>query len=362
MPGKGVQVMTKTEKDRELVRRCITEKWALLVKDPDMREPLCPLCYEYSPTCSGCPIREKTHSMDCRKTPYTDWIQGHRDSHHARAELAFLWELHDELSARITEENTAPRAKKKAPPMRPCVVCGRTIRLRWGGSPVCHRCARECYDADGYYLVPVVRGGPWHCAEPNAWEVWVDGDCAGWSRDGYVIKVSSVYGPGGNTTAPICLTRPGVVLKAPRDYIGECPEGCRWAEGSKPKPKPKPEYDESCYTCKYHALPLNDYPCNICEDESHWKAIAPTADIDGRSVTITARADEDGKLSDYISAMPVARAIHDEHGVAVAPNQVSLAEPIRELGVYDVVVKLHGRPDATVKVWVVKEEGADPRA
>jgi len=76
-----------------------------------------------------------------------------------------------------------------------------------------------------------------------------------------------------------------------------------------------------------------------------------------KSYTITAKAGPDGKLFGSVSAADIASAIVSE-GIEVDRHQVVLDQPIREVGVYDVTLKLGTDVKATVKVWVVTAEGA----
>jgi large subunit ribosomal protein L9 len=77
--------------------------------------------------------------------------------------------------------------------------------------------------------------------------------------------------------------------------------------------------------------------------------------LDGRSVTIKARANEEQKLFGSVGPEEVAEAIRAEHGAKIAPEHVALDDHIRELGVFDVAVRLDADVESTVKVWVVQE-------
>jgi len=77
--------------------------------------------------------------------------------------------------------------------------------------------------------------------------------------------------------------------------------------------------------------------------------------LDGRSVTIKARANEEQKLFGSVGPDEVAEAIRSEHGAQVDPEHVALDDHIRELGVFDVAIRLDASIESTVKVWVVQE-------
>ncbi|HUJ10531.1 MAG TPA: 50S ribosomal protein L9 [Verrucomicrobiae bacterium] len=74
------------------------------------------------------------------------------------------------------------------------------------------------------------------------------------------------------------------------------------------------------------------------------------------SYTITAAAGEDGKLYGSVTSADISEALKKE-GIAVDRRKIVLEHPIRELGVYDVDVKLHAEVATKVKIWVVGPDG-----
>ncbi|MFO1050707.1 MAG: 50S ribosomal protein L9 [Planctomycetota bacterium] len=75
------------------------------------------------------------------------------------------------------------------------------------------------------------------------------------------------------------------------------------------------------------------------------------------SVTIEGRANEEGHLFGSVTAASVADALR-ERGLPVDVKAIRLDHPLKEIGVYDVVVHLHADVSATVKVWVVQAKPA----
>ena len=71
------------------------------------------------------------------------------------------------------------------------------------------------------------------------------------------------------------------------------------------------------------------------------------------SCTITVQAGEDDKLFGSVTARDIAQALQNEN-VELDHKQIILTEPIKQLGVYNVPVKLHPEVEVTAKVWVVK--------
>jgi large subunit ribosomal protein L9 len=77
--------------------------------------------------------------------------------------------------------------------------------------------------------------------------------------------------------------------------------------------------------------------------------------LSGRSVTINARANEEQKLFGSVGGEEVAEALKAEHGANVQPGHVVLETPIRELGVFDVKLRLADDIESEIKVWVVQQ-------
>ncbi len=73
----------------------------------------------------------------------------------------------------------------------------------------------------------------------------------------------------------------------------------------------------------------------------------------GLTVEVEARAGEAGKLFGSVTNAEVAEAIGAQLAIEVDKRTVELAEPIKELGEYEVVVRLHSGVTPAVKVVVV---------
>ena len=75
--------------------------------------------------------------------------------------------------------------------------------------------------------------------------------------------------------------------------------------------------------------------------------------VEANSVSIPVQAGEDGKLYGSVTTTQIVDAFA-EMDVTLERKQVILAEPIRELGVYNIEIKLHDEVSVFAKVWVVK--------
>lgn len=87
--------------------------------------------------------------------------------------------------------------------------------------------------------------------------------------------------------------------------------------------------------------------------------------LDGTAFEIRARAGATGKLFGSVGTADIAPRVAEAIGAAFERQNVALAEPIKDLGDYPVVVKLTKNVTATVHISVVGEDGttaADIRA
>jgi large subunit ribosomal protein L9 len=72
------------------------------------------------------------------------------------------------------------------------------------------------------------------------------------------------------------------------------------------------------------------------------------------SITIRAKTMDGQKLYGSVNVVDVVDKLI-EQGVTVDRSQVDLPEPLKEIGTFDVRIKLHADVVVTLKVWVVEE-------
>jgi large subunit ribosomal protein L9 len=78
-------------------------------------------------------------------------------------------------------------------------------------------------------------------------------------------------------------------------------------------------------------------------------------ELEGRSLTFTVRAGEDGRLFGSVTNSDIAEALAAE-GIQIDRHDIVLEETIKELGVYRVPIRLHADVLPEVRVWVVAQE------
>jgi len=76
--------------------------------------------------------------------------------------------------------------------------------------------------------------------------------------------------------------------------------------------------------------------------------------IEELSCTIFKSAGEGGKLFGAVTSHDI-EGVLAEHGVVVDRKKIHLEDPIKNLGLYTVPVKVHGNITAHLKLWVVQE-------
>lgn len=71
------------------------------------------------------------------------------------------------------------------------------------------------------------------------------------------------------------------------------------------------------------------------------------------SITIPVKVGEEDKLFGSVTAKDIAEALSRE-GIKIDKKKIQLESPLKELGVFDVPIKLHQETVASLKLWIVK--------
>ncbi len=83
------------------------------------------------------------------------------------------------------------------------------------------------------------------------------------------------------------------------------------------------------------------------------EAAQAIADQLAPTIRVEARAGEGGRLFGSITSTDIAAAVKAQLGVDVDRRDIALDEPLKELGAFELVVKLHRDVSATLRVEVV---------
>lgn len=93
------------------------------------------------------------------------------------------------------------------------------------------------------------------------------------------------------------------------------------------------------------------------EQENKDKQVVLARELEKASCTIIANSSEEGHLYGSVTAKDVSQQLAAD-GFQVEQKCILLEQPIKELGIYMVKVRLHPDVECQMKVWVVK--GDDP--
>jgi len=84
------------------------------------------------------------------------------------------------------------------------------------------------------------------------------------------------------------------------------------------------------------------------------KALVLAAKMEKASCTIPMKVGEGEKLFGAVTSTDIAKVLVSQ-GFEIDKHAVQLEAPIKELGVFEVKVKVHSDVEALIKVWVVQE-------
>ena len=73
--------------------------------------------------------------------------------------------------------------------------------------------------------------------------------------------------------------------------------------------------------------------------------------INGKELHISVQIGEEGKLFGSVTSIDIARKLKEE-GFEIDKRKINLENPIKELGEYEIIIKLDEGVSATVKVFV----------
>lgn len=126
----------------------------------------------------------------------------------------------------------------------------------------------------------------------------------------------------------------------------------------------KPGYARNCLLPQGKAVPLSAGNLRRvevlkqraeAERKQREQELAGLAEsLNAVSITLAAKANEEGHLFGSVSAAQIAEALEAE-GYKVDEKMIQLAEPIKELGVIEVPIQVTPEVQSACKVWIVAE-------
>ncbi len=85
------------------------------------------------------------------------------------------------------------------------------------------------------------------------------------------------------------------------------------------------------------------------------KALQVAEKIDGVEIVLKKKVGITGKLYGSVTAADIAEAVKEQHGVEIDRKKIMLRNPIRDIGIYTIKIRLHPQVSATIKVNVQPE-------
>jgi len=84
--------------------------------------------------------------------------------------------------------------------------------------------------------------------------------------------------------------------------------------------------------------------------------------VEGQELTVTAKAGAKGRLYGSITSADIAAGLEKAAGITIDKKKIEIAEPIRQLGIHEVVVRLGAEATPKIKVTVITEETEETAA
>jgi large subunit ribosomal protein L9 len=92
------------------------------------------------------------------------------------------------------------------------------------------------------------------------------------------------------------------------------------------------------------------------EEKRKQKYVEQAAELRGKSITIMARVHDEHELYGSVDQAQIAQTVSRDLGYDLEPRDVLLENPIRELGTYDVEIRIYQDVTAALKLYVVAAE------
>ena len=102
-------------------------------------------------------------------------------------------------------------------------------------------------------------------------------------------------------------------------------------------------------------IKLQNQHADKVAQENYEKALELARKLEEVKVVVNLKKGENGKLFGSVSSKEISAALKEQTGIEIDKKKMHLAEAMKNLGTYDVAVKLH--PKVTAKLSVKVSEG-----
>lgn len=91
------------------------------------------------------------------------------------------------------------------------------------------------------------------------------------------------------------------------------------------------------------------------ENKEKEKAVNKAKELEAKSVVVKTKTGENGKLFGSITSMDIAKALKEQESINIDKKKIILKTPIKQIGVFEVDIKIYPEVVATVKVEVTAD-------
>ncbi|NLY82122.1 MAG: 50S ribosomal protein L9 [Clostridiales bacterium] len=91
------------------------------------------------------------------------------------------------------------------------------------------------------------------------------------------------------------------------------------------------------------------------ESKEKEKAVNKAKELEAKSVVVKTKTGENGKLFGSITSMDIAKALKEQESINIDKKKIILKTPIKQIGVFEVDIKIYPEVVATVKVEVTAD-------
>lgn len=91
------------------------------------------------------------------------------------------------------------------------------------------------------------------------------------------------------------------------------------------------------------------------ENKEKEKAVCKAKELEKKLVVVKTKTGENGKLFGSITTMDIAKALKEQESIEIDKKKILLKAPIKQIGVFEVDIKIYPEVVATVKVEVTAD-------
>jgi len=100
----------------------------------------------------------------------------------------------------------------------------------------------------------------------------------------------------------------------------------------------------------------------VARKKKEAELVGMAGQVEGQELTVTAKAGAKGRLYGSVTSADIAAGLEKAAGITIDKKKIEIAEPIRQLGIHEVVVRLGAEATPKIKITVIAEETEETAA